>query len=250
VRQSTTDDTSSSVTLLILMLVSLDHKDQKHSNTLVSASASSSSAAAPGMLSAPALAPAPAPAPAQGLSKQLNIIANASDRLMAEARRKTADERKRAADVLAKHSQYEKEKLEKENKKKEDKERSKKEKEKKKEEEKERKKIDQKNARAGKTHKRVTAKTRASEPEYKDLFRYDADNNTLICRACELVVDWERKGTLDDHLRSKKHKKNIEKPVRLVQVFVFCLVLFCINYDDGCVCMDVVARFSRLLSVG
>ena len=52
----------------------------------------------------------------------------------------------------------------------------------------------------------LSAKFRASEPEFRDDFYHDGDK--LFCRFCQHTVDWQRRNTLIDHQKSVKHKKN------------------------------------------
>lgn len=49
----------------------------------------------------------------------------------------------------------------------------------------------------------MTAKYRASEPKFKDV--YYADGNKLFCHFCNHSVEWRKRDTCLDHLKSKKH---------------------------------------------
>ncbi|CAG8641426.1 768_t:CDS:1, partial [Funneliformis caledonium] len=53
-----------------------------------------------------------------------------------------------------------------------------------------------------------SATQRAKESEYKDNIYVDRAKH--FCRLCKEVLDHKKKSTLDNHFKSKKHKKNVQ----------------------------------------
>ena len=52
----------------------------------------------------------------------------------------------------------------------------------------------------------------AKDPKYKSDFY--ASGEKLFCKACQVVVNYEKKSTIDNHLKSDGHNSNIQKPVQ------------------------------------
>ncbi|CAG8638036.1 3615_t:CDS:2, partial [Scutellospora calospora] len=57
------------------------------------------------------------------------------------------------------------------------------------------------------------AKHRVEKPEYKTNFYVDSQK--LVCEVCQHVVNYTRKLTVDNHLKSDKYKNNIIKAKKL-----------------------------------
>ena len=55
---------------------------------------------------------------------------------------------------------------------------------------------------------------RVETSEYKKNFYIDGQK--LFCEFCQHVVDHTRKSTVDNHLRSDKHKSNVAKVEKLI----------------------------------
>ncbi len=71
--------------------------------------------------------------------------------------------------------------------------------------------------------KTITAQMRAQDPQFSSDFYVDGDK--LFCSFCQHTVDWQRKDTLVDHMKSAKHVKNKDtskgKPPKKKQCTLF-----------------------------
>uniref|UniRef100_A0A8C7JTI3 Uncharacterized protein n=1 Tax=Oncorhynchus kisutch TaxID=8019 RepID=A0A8C7JTI3_ONCKI len=64
-------------------------------------------------------------------------------------------------------------------------------------------------AKSSKTRKTLTLTPKFRAEQYpKD---YYESGDKLFCKVCQHTIDWTRKNTCDDHLKSKAHVKNKEK---------------------------------------
>ena len=56
-------------------------------------------------------------------------------------------------------------------------------------------------------HKKITPQTHISEfPGH-----FYIDNNLLFCNFCNISVEWKRKSTVDNHVKSKMHQEKKRK---------------------------------------